>query len=95
MLLECYPGETLRLTAADLTHSDSGAVTSGATVTITILNPDGTQFATSSADNGGVGDDWFHDFTGPTTPGVYAVQFVAAKTGATAKARGTVRVLAF
>ena len=95
MLLECYAGETIRITAKDLIHSDTGPVTAGAVVTITIFNPDGSQFATATADNGGAGDDWHHDFAGPSVPGEYPFTITATKTGATAKAKDAIRVRAF
>jgi hypothetical protein len=95
MLLECFPGETIRLSANDLTHTDSGAVTTGATVTISLYNPDESLNSTQSGDNGGSGDDWYYDFTAPATPGEYQFKITAEKSGATAKGKDSIRVKAF
>lgn len=95
MLIDCYPGETVRLSANDLTHRDAGAVTSGATVLISLYDPDGILVETQGAGNGGVGDDWWYDFTAPATPGTYEFKITAEKDGATAKGKDAIRVKPF
>jgi hypothetical protein len=90
-----YAGETMRLTARNLTHSDTGPVTAGATVTIALYNPDGTLNTSSTASTGGSGDDWYVDVAAPLTPGEYAVKVTASVASATWKARGSIRVEAF
>lgn len=95
MLETFYPGETVRLTAKDLTHADSGSVTTGATVTVSLYNPDGTLNTTQIAATGGSGDDWFADLAAPATLGEYAVKITAVKDGATWKGKNSIRVEAF
>jgi hypothetical protein len=96
MTLKTYfPGETMRLSAKSLNHSDSGSVTAGAMVTITLLNPDGTQHDEQIATTGGSGDDWFVDIDAPATPGEYAVKMVATVSGAVWKGKNAIRVNAF
>ena len=90
-----YPGETMRLMARDLEHVDEGIVTADATVTVTVLNPDGTTYAEETAQTDGIGNDWYVDLAAPATVGVYAVQIVATKGAATAKDRNAIRVKAF
>jgi hypothetical protein len=95
MLKTFYAGETMRLKAKDLMHSDSGSVTAGAIVTITVANPDGTQYAQQTAATGESGDDWFVDLAAPASPGEYTVKIVAVKDGATWKGKDSVRVVSF
>lgn len=95
MLLEVFPGETVRLKAKDLTHRDSGPVIAGATVTITLYNPDGSVATTESGATGGTGDDWYADVAAPATVGVYEFKVVAVASGATWKGKDTIRVVAF
>lgn len=90
-----YPGETMRLTARNLTHSDTGSVTAGASVTISLYNPDGTLNTSGTAATSGVGDDWYVDMVAPTTPGEYQVRVTAVVSGAIWKARASIRVEAF
>jgi hypothetical protein len=80
-----YAGETVRITAEDLTHADSGAVTSGATVTIDLYEPDGTLVSTNTA--AAAGDDWFFDLDMPATPGQYRILIEATYNGAVARDR--------
>jgi hypothetical protein len=94
MAIECYVSETYRISAEDLTHSDDGPVVSGATVTITLYNPDGTVNGsphTATAD----GDDWSYDLTMPATPGQYTVKIDAVKDSANAKDKFLVTVKPF
>jgi hypothetical protein len=94
MAIECYVNETYRISAEDLTHSDDGPVVSGATVTITLYNPDGTVNGsphTATAD----GDDWSYDLTMPATPGQYTVRIDATKDSANAKDKFLVTVKPF
>jgi hypothetical protein len=95
MLKTYYPGEMMRLSAKDLTHADTGAVDTGATVTISLYNPDGTLSGTQTATTGGLGDDWFVDMPAPATPGEYAVKMTAVKAGATWKGKNSIRVETF
>jgi hypothetical protein len=84
MAREVRIGETVRITAKDLTHADSGAVTSGATVTISMYDADGDIIGIpNTATN--ADDDWYFDLTMPATPGQVLVKVVATKSGATAK----------
>jgi hypothetical protein len=91
MAREVYAGESVRITAKDLTHADDGPVTAGATVTIDLYEPDGTLVSTNTA--AASGDDWFIDVEMPNTPGQYEVRIDAAYNGAVArdKLRLTVR----
>lgn len=93
MLWETYVGGTVRIKARDLTHLDSGPVTTGATVTIVITNPDGSQLSSDVATN--VNDDWSIDKTMPSVIGLYEVKATAVKSGATAKRKGFIRVKGF
>lgn len=94
MALTVYPGETVRITAADLTHSDSGPVTTGATVTIALYDADGT--ISGEAVSGAVtGADWSADVTAPATVGEYTVKVTATKSGATWKGKEPLSVKAF
>jgi hypothetical protein len=90
-----YPGETMRLSARNLTHADSGSVTSGATVTIAIYAADGALSSTNEASTGGSGDDWYVDVAAPATPGTYTVRITATKDGAVWKGKGAIRVETF
>jgi hypothetical protein len=90
-----YPAETIRITAKDLTHSDSGSVTSGATVTIAVYNPDGSLYQTQTVMNPGANDDWWADFAAPSSAGQYTVKLTAVKSGATWKSTGVINVRPF
>lgn len=80
MASEYYIGSTVRITAADLTHSDDGPVTSGATVTVTLYDSAGEQVSTGAATVSG--DDWFVDVASPDDPGIYVVKVSADVDGA-------------
>jgi hypothetical protein len=76
MASEFYVGSTVRITAADLTHSDTGAVISGATVTVALYEADGSTLLdsdTATAD----GNDWSYDLPSPDDPGIYVVKVTA------------------
>jgi hypothetical protein len=77
-----YPGDTVTLGAGDLALNDV-PVTTGATVTIQLFKPDGTQSGTDFT--GSVtGDDWAIDVNLPSSPpGRYSVKITAVKSGAT------------
>lgn len=94
MALTVYSGETVRVTAADLTHSDSGSVTSGATVTVQLFDGDDVQVGTDYAATA-AGDDWYADLTAPTDAGEYTVKVTAVKSGATWKGKEPILVKAF
>lgn len=83
MAKEVYAGETVRITAKDLTHATSGPVTVGATVAVTLYDLDGTVLSTGNA--AADGDDWYRDITAPATAGQYRVGIVATVSGAVAK----------
>lgn len=94
MLRECFAGESVRLSAHDLTDVAGAPVTTGAVVTIELYNPDGTLQSTGmgAAD----GDDWYRDVTMPTSPiGTYVVRMTAVKSGATWKGTGFIRLKGF
>jgi hypothetical protein len=77
-----YPGDTVTLGVGDVTLKGI-PVTTGATVTIQLFNPDGTQ---SGADFTGVvdGDDWTIDVNLPSSPlGNYTIKLTVVKSGAT------------
>lgn len=96
MALVVYAGETVRITAKDLTHSDSGSVTTGATVTIQLFDSAGVQSGSDATGaTGGTGDDWFSDVAAPSTAGEYEVKVTAVKSGATWKGKEPLRVLTF
>lgn len=92
-----YSGETIRCTARDLTHSDSGSVTSGATGTMKLYDAGGAEVASGSVSNGGSGDDWFADLTAPTVSvdTEYTVKADVAKTGAVWRATEPITVRPF
>lgn len=98
MLRECYAGETMHLSADDLTKLINGVatdVTSGATVTIKLYRPDGTQ---EGGDLTGIasGNDWGVDVNMPATPlGTYTVKITATKDGAVGKGEGFIRMKGF
>lgn len=77
-----YPGDTVTLGVGDVTLKGI-PVTTGATVTIQLFNPDGTQ---SGTDFTGVvdGDDWTIDVNLPSSPlGNYMIKLTVVKSGAT------------
>jgi hypothetical protein len=84
MAREVHTGETVRITAKDLTHADTGSVTVGADVTISMYDVEGEIIG---IENIGVaeGDDWYFDLTMPDDPGQVTVKVVATVDGATAK----------
>lgn len=75
MASEYYLGETVRITAADLTHSDDGPVTAGATVTVTLHDATGAQLSSTSATADG--NDWHVDLSSPDDPGIYTAKVTA------------------
>ena len=83
MAKEVYVGETVRITAKDLTHATTGSVTSGATVAVTVYDLDGTVLNTGNA--AADGDDWYRDVVAPSVAGQYRVGVVATVAGAVAK----------
>jgi hypothetical protein len=96
MALTVLAGETVRITARDLTHSDSGSVTTGATVTVGIYDSADTIVgSTATGATGGSGDDWYADITAPSNAGEYTVKVTAVKTGATWKSKEPLIVKAF
>ena len=95
MAFTAYVSETLRVKAKDLTHSDSGAVTTGATVTVDVYDAANVMISTASTTVVGSGDDWWIDITAPATVGTYSVRVTAVKSGATWKAAETLSVLPF
>ncbi len=86
MAIEVYAGETVRITAKDLTHATDGPVTAGAVVTVTLYDPAGAQVGGSYTATAS-GDDWYVDIAAPLTAGQYEVKVVAVKSGATWKDR--------
>lgn len=97
MALVVYAGETVRVTARDLTHSDSGPVLSGATVTVALYDPDGTLVQSQNTSTAGSGDDWWLDFTAPTptADAQYVFKATAVKSGATWKGKEPLTVKVF
>jgi hypothetical protein len=97
MLLDIYAGETVRITAKNLTFTDVNGVetkvTAGATVTIVIVNPDGTQLSSDPATANG--NDWSILKTMPTVVGLYTVKITDNYSGATGKELGKIRVKGF
>lgn len=93
MAFTAYVNETLRVTAQDLTHSDTGAVTTGATVTVAVYNAAGVLQSTASTTTAGSGDDWWIDITAPATAGTYEIRVTAVKSGATWSTVETLTVL--
>lgn len=79
-------GSTIRVTAKDLTHSESGAVDTGATGTIKLYDADGLLVDSQTPTNGGSGDDWHVDFTAPdpspAASAEYTIKADITKTGA-------------
>lgn len=81
MLTECHTGETLTLGVDDLTRLVGGAVTSGATVVISIVDGAGAVAATTTITSPLSGDDWRADLDAPNTPGSYFVTVSATDGG--------------
>ena len=79
MASEYYIGSTVRITAADLTHSDTGPVTTGATVTITLYDANDDIVSTNEAEV--TGNDWSYDLASPLTAGIYTVKVEADALG--------------
>jgi hypothetical protein len=75
MASEYFLGETVRITAADLTHSDDGPVTSGATVTVALYDAADTLLDSDTASASG--SDWSFDLPSPDDPGIYIVKVTA------------------
>jgi hypothetical protein len=75
MASEFYIGSTVRIIAADLTHSDDGPVTAGATVTVALHNAAGTQLSSNTATADG--NDWSYDLPSPAEPGIYTAKVTA------------------
>jgi hypothetical protein len=78
MTTEYIVGDTIHLGFADVTDIDGDAVTSGATVVMTIADDltrlvESTTTITSPSD----GDDWLATLTAPSVPGVYTVKVQA------------------
>jgi hypothetical protein len=75
MASEFYVGSTVRITAADLTHTSDGPITSGATVTVALYDMADTLLDsdTATAD----GNDWSYDLASPDDPGIYVVKVTA------------------
>jgi hypothetical protein len=96
MLVEKPVGQTVRISAADLKRLKV-PVTAGATVTIRVYNPDGSQngsdyTATSDPDDT---DNWFIDLNVPSPAGEYEVKITAIKDGATWKGKAKIRATPF
>lgn len=77
------PGDTVRIYARDVTNLDTGAVTSGLTGTVQLVNH------TTEANVGAAspitlhsGDDWYVDVTMPVASGVYRAEIALAQGGA-------------
>jgi|SRR5262245_22742719 len=83
-------GTSVRVSAKDLLHLDSGAVTTGADVDIDMYNPDGSFGESGIVSNDG--DDWFADFVMPDIPGVYSFQIHALFNDASWYGEGLVQV---
>ena len=79
MASEFYIGSTVRITAADLTHSEDGAVTTGATVAVALYDAADTLLSTNNAT--ATGNDWSYDLPSPDDPGIYTVKVTADKDG--------------
>jgi hypothetical protein len=78
-----FPGETLRIWANDLLSTDDGPITSGATVTMWVVDRDGDiEIAPVTAT--AVNDDWYCDITTPG-PGPYRILSSAVYDGKTWK----------
>ncbi len=94
MAIYPYAATTRRIRLRDLTHLVSGAVTSGAIVSFSILNQAG---ATVVGPTSGLadGDDWYADLTMPATAGTYHLHATATAGGATNTWHDTIIVKAF
>jgi hypothetical protein len=87
MAITVEPGDTFRITAKDVTHIDTGPVTTGLTGTATIKSAAGT--TVDGPDNlVNSGDDWYADFPAPATVGTYTIVVTMTVGGATRTLRG-------
>jgi hypothetical protein len=75
MASEFYVGSTVRITAADLTHTSDGHITSGATVTVALYDMADTLLDSNTATADG--NDWSYDLASPDDPGIYMVKVTA------------------
>ena len=92
MLTECHAGETLTLGVDDLTLIVGGSVTSGASVTISIVDGDGDTEASTTITSPLSGDDWRADLDAPSVPGDYFVKVSAVKSGKTWRGKSRLTV---
>lgn len=89
----CYVGQTIRVTAKDLTDIDDGPITVGANVVIERYDPDGTLGDTGAISNNGA--DWFANFLIPDDPGTHVIRLQASNLGKTWRGKGFVIVRPF
>lgn len=89
-----YAGTTIRVTLADLFDIDTGPVTTGATVTVKVVdNRTDATLSTVTADPGD--DDWSVDITLPETVGKYRLAVEAIKGSSHGRWETAVNVLRF
>ncbi len=78
----CTVGSTCKI--GEFLYDDSSAPISGATCTITSKYPDNSSFLSSQAMSGGGADGWYyHEFTTPSSTGVYATNVCCTTNGDT------------
>lgn len=77
------PGDTVRIYARDVTNLDTGAVTSGLTGTVQLVNHNTeANVGTPSTITLHSGDDWYVDMTMPLDAGVYRAEIAITQGGA-------------
>lgn len=93
-MFDAYPGETIRIIAADLTRLGV-PVTADASVIITILDKDNLQVDQLTASNDVNDNDWYADFNAPMIVGQYQVKFAIDLDGSVRKRKTTLTVRQF
>lgn len=93
-MFDAYPGETIRIAAADLTRLGA-PVTVNADVTITIFDKNNVEVDSGTALNDLGENDWYYDFTAPSIVGQYTVKFLVELDGSVRKRKTSLTVRQF
>lgn len=81
-IFEAIGGDTVRITAVDVTHSDDGPVISGLAGTLTLRNRATNAIVSGPTALQGSGDDWYADVAIPGASGTYRATIVLTYSGA-------------
>ncbi len=86
------PGDTLRITAKDVSHATTGSVTTGLVGTARIERYETGVVLAGPAALVASGDDWYADLIAPATVGIYQIVVVLTVGGATRTLRDALYV---